>query len=157
MLDLDLCLSAVCCGVMTTMTSSLVASLLVGGVILSQSLQPWVIFALSVLPFIQLSFSLQQILWIQNLFTQLSDIAVMFWLYLQLQNSKRHETSWVSSQISYMIFYQKFSTIQYIFWEMWTKHWSYQNLETQLTQSTCLFCIWSSRSPIELIPVGLVS
>jgi hypothetical protein len=37
MLDLDLCLSAVCCGVMTTKTSGLVARLLSWGVILSQS------------------------------------------------------------------------------------------------------------------------
>jgi hypothetical protein len=94
---------------------------------------------------------------VQNLFTQLLDIAIVFCLYLKLQNSNRHETSWVSPQTSYLIFYQKFSTIQCIFWELWTKHWSYQNLETMLTQSTCLFCIWNSRSQIELIPVGLVS
>jgi hypothetical protein len=94
MLDLDLCLSAVYCGVMTTTTSILVAGLLSWGLIISQS-----ILTLNNLFFIYLSLSVKHILLVQNLFTQLSDTTVLFYLYLKLQNLDRHETSWVSSRI----------------------------------------------------------
>jgi hypothetical protein len=57
-----------------------------------------------------------------NLFTSLPDTAVVFYFYLELQNSELSKTSGVSSQISYMIFCQKFSSIQFIFWELWMKH-----------------------------------
>jgi hypothetical protein len=59
---------------------------------------------------------------VQNLFTSLPDTAVVFYFYLELQNSKSSKTNWVSSQILYMIFYQKLSIIKYVFWELWTKH-----------------------------------
>jgi hypothetical protein len=59
---------------------------------------------------------------LQNLFTSLPDTAVVFYFYLELHNSKFSKTSWVGSQILYMIFYQKFSMVQYVFWESWTKH-----------------------------------
>jgi hypothetical protein len=59
---------------------------------------------------------------VQNLFTSLRDTAVVFHFYLELQNSKSSQPSCVSSQILYMIFYKKFSIIQYIFWDLWTKH-----------------------------------
>jgi hypothetical protein len=49
---------------------------------------------------------------VQNLFTSLPDTAVVFYFYLELQNSKSSKTSGVSSQILYMIFYQKFSIMQ---------------------------------------------
>jgi hypothetical protein len=59
---------------------------------------------------------------VQNLFTSLPDIAVVFYLYLELQNSEFSKTSWVSSQVLYMIFCKLFSTIKCIFWELWKKH-----------------------------------
>jgi hypothetical protein len=59
---------------------------------------------------------------VQNLFTSLPDTAVVFYFYLEIQNSEFSKTSWVGSQILYMIFYRKFSTIQCISWELWTKH-----------------------------------
>jgi Ca2+/Na+ antiporter len=58
---------------------------------------------------------------VQILFTSLPDIAVVFHFYLELQNSKFCKTSCVGSQILYMIFYQKFSIIQYVFCELWMK------------------------------------
>jgi hypothetical protein len=58
---------------------------------------------------------------VQNLFTSLPDTAVVFYFYLELQNSEFSKTSWVSSKILYMILCQKFSIIQYVFWELWTK------------------------------------
>jgi hypothetical protein len=58
----------------------------------------------------------------QNLFTSLPDTAVVFYFYLELQNSEFSKTSWVGSQILYMIFCQKFSVVHYVFWELWTKH-----------------------------------
>jgi hypothetical protein len=63
-----------------------------------------------------------KIIFVQDLFTSLPDTAVLFYFYLELQNSKSGKTSWVSSQILYMIFCQKLSIIQHIFWEIWTKH-----------------------------------
>jgi hypothetical protein len=59
---------------------------------------------------------------VQNLFTSLPDTAVVFYFYLELQNSKSSKTSWVSSKILYTICFQKLSIIQYVFWELWTKH-----------------------------------
>jgi hypothetical protein len=59
---------------------------------------------------------------VQNLFTSLPDTAVVFYFYLELQNSELSKTSWVSSQISYMILFQNFSSIQCVFWELWTRH-----------------------------------
>jgi hypothetical protein len=73
MLDLDLCLSAVCCRVMTTTTSVLVASFLSCGLILSQFT-----LILNNLFFIYLSLSLKHILLVQNLFAQLSNTVVVF-------------------------------------------------------------------------------
>jgi hypothetical protein len=58
----------------------------------------------------------------QNLSTSLPNTAVVFYFYLELQNTEFSKTSWVSSKILYMIFCQKFSTVQCIFWELWTKH-----------------------------------
>jgi hypothetical protein len=46
---------------------------------------------------------------VQNLFTSLLDTAVVFYFYLELQNSEFSKTSWVGSQIQYLIFCQKFS------------------------------------------------
>jgi hypothetical protein len=59
---------------------------------------------------------------VQNLFTSLPDTAVVFYFYLELQNPEFSKTSWVSSKILYLILCQKFSIIQYMFWELWTKH-----------------------------------
>jgi Ca2+/Na+ antiporter len=59
---------------------------------------------------------------LQNLLTSLPDTAVVFYFYLELQDSEFSKTSWVGSQILYMMFCQKFSMVQYVFWELWTKH-----------------------------------
>jgi hypothetical protein len=59
---------------------------------------------------------------VHNLFTSLPDTAVVFYFYLELQNSELSETSWVSSKILYMIFCQNFSTVPCTFWELWMKH-----------------------------------
>jgi hypothetical protein len=59
---------------------------------------------------------------LQNLFTLLRDTAVVFYFYLELHNSEFSKTSWVGSQILYMIFCQKISIVQYVFWDLWTKH-----------------------------------
>jgi hypothetical protein len=40
---------------------------------------------------------------VQNLFTSLPDTAVVFYFYLELQNSKLSTTSWVGSKILNMI------------------------------------------------------
>jgi hypothetical protein len=59
---------------------------------------------------------------LQNLFTSLPDTTVVFYLYLELQNSEFSKTSWVGSQILYMIFCQTFSIVQYVLRELWMKH-----------------------------------
>jgi hypothetical protein len=59
---------------------------------------------------------------LQNLFTSLPDTAVVFYFYLELQNSEFSKTSWVGSKILYKKFFQKLSIVQYVFWELWTKH-----------------------------------
>jgi hypothetical protein len=91
---------------------------------------------------------------VQNLFTSLPDIAILFYFYLELQNSEFSKTSWVSSQILYMSFCQKFSIIQYIFWELWKKHQANRICQILLTRLTSLFHISSCRHPIEANPIG---
>jgi hypothetical protein len=55
---------------------------------------------------------------LQNLFTSLPDTAVVFYFYLDLQNSEFSKTSWVGSQILYMIFCQKFALFSMYSWSM---------------------------------------
>jgi Ca2+/Na+ antiporter len=93
---------------------------------------------------------------LQNLFTSLPDTVVVFYFYLELQNSKFSKTSWVGSQILYMSFYQKFSIIQYVFSELWMKHEAIRICQILLTQLTSLFYISSCGPPIEENPIGLV-
>jgi hypothetical protein len=93
---------------------------------------------------------------LQNLFTSLPDTTVVFYFYLELQNSEFSKTDWVSSQILHMIFFQKFRIIQCIFWELWTKHSANRICQTLLIQLTSLFYISSCRPPIEANPIGLV-
>jgi hypothetical protein len=59
---------------------------------------------------------------LQNLFMSLPDTAVVFYFYLELQNSEFSKTSWVGSQILYMILCQKYSIVKYGFWELLTKY-----------------------------------
>jgi hypothetical protein len=64
---------------------------------------------------------------VQNLFTSLPDTVVVFYFYLEILNTEFSKTSWVSSQIFYMIFCQKLSIIQCVLGAM-DETLSHQNL-----------------------------
>jgi hypothetical protein len=91
-----------------------------------------------------------------NLLTSLPDTAVVFYFYLELQNSELSKVTGVSSQISYMIFCQKFSSIQFILWEYERNIKPTEICQFLLTYLPSLFYIASCRPPIEAKPVGLV-
>jgi hypothetical protein len=93
---------------------------------------------------------------VQNLFTSLPDTAVVFYFYLELQNSELSKTSGVSSQILYMIFVKN-SALSNVYSGSYGRNSKPTEIcQILLTDLTSLFYISSCRTPIETKPVGLV-